>query len=367
MAPAHRRCARSRRVRGPDLDLDGLRGRHRRRPAAARALPQRDARRPRSSTSSPPSPRHWTTRTSAACCTATSNPPTSCSPIPESGDQRILLADFGIARWANDISGLTATNMTVGTRVVRGTRAADGRTARRAGRSIRVGGHRLSPADRCSRRFRIPIRQSSSASTCPRRRLPSAHTAPSCPHSIRCWPRRCPRIRRIVSSGARTSPVRWPTGLTERRRVTPSTTLAPAATPPRRSLLRAGVVVPAILAVLLIAAITVALMEFRRADRPEVPSTATAKPPTATSPTFTPPPPPPPEPAQPPPTSVSEASPTTAATTPAAPPAVVIGANCSPVGSTATTAQGPPHTARRCNRAAPRFGRCNLGPSRAQR
>ena len=34
---------------------------------------------------------------------------------PESGDQRILLADFGIARWADDISGLTATNMTVGT------------------------------------------------------------------------------------------------------------------------------------------------------------------------------------------------------------------------------------------------------------
>jgi serine/threonine-protein kinase len=34
---------------------------------------------------------------------------------PESGDQRILLADFGIARWMADISGLTATNMTVGT------------------------------------------------------------------------------------------------------------------------------------------------------------------------------------------------------------------------------------------------------------
>ena len=34
---------------------------------------------------------------------------------PESGEQRILLADFGIARWVNDISGLTATNMTVGT------------------------------------------------------------------------------------------------------------------------------------------------------------------------------------------------------------------------------------------------------------
>ena len=34
---------------------------------------------------------------------------------PESGEQRILLADFGIARWVNDFSGLTATNMTVGT------------------------------------------------------------------------------------------------------------------------------------------------------------------------------------------------------------------------------------------------------------
>ncbi len=52
---------------------------------------------------------------------------------PESGDQRILLADFGIARWVNDISGLTATNMTVGTRVVRGARAADGRTVSTGG------------------------------------------------------------------------------------------------------------------------------------------------------------------------------------------------------------------------------------------
>ena len=33
----------------------------------------------------------------------------------ESGEQRILLADFGIARWEDDASGLTQTNMTVGT------------------------------------------------------------------------------------------------------------------------------------------------------------------------------------------------------------------------------------------------------------
>ena len=34
---------------------------------------------------------------------------------PESGERRILLADFGIARRDDDTSGLTATNMTVGT------------------------------------------------------------------------------------------------------------------------------------------------------------------------------------------------------------------------------------------------------------
>jgi serine/threonine protein kinase, bacterial len=34
---------------------------------------------------------------------------------PEEPGERILLADFGIARWIDDASGLTATNMAVGT------------------------------------------------------------------------------------------------------------------------------------------------------------------------------------------------------------------------------------------------------------
>jgi serine/threonine protein kinase, bacterial len=34
---------------------------------------------------------------------------------PDSGDERVMLADFGIARWVDDSSGLTGTNMTVGT------------------------------------------------------------------------------------------------------------------------------------------------------------------------------------------------------------------------------------------------------------
>jgi serine/threonine-protein kinase len=103
------------------------------------------------------------------------------------------------------------------------------------------------------------------------------------------------------------------------------TILAPAATRPKRSMLRAGVIVPAILAVLLIGAITVAVTEFRRADRPEP---TTAKSPTITAPTFMPLP-PPPEPVAPP-----------AATSPAAPSVAVIGAKCSPLGATATTANG---------------------------
>jgi serine/threonine-protein kinase len=101
------------------------------------------------------------------------------------------------------------------------------------------------------------------------------------------------------------------------------TTLAPVASP-KRSLLRASVIVPAVLAVLLVAAVAVALMEFRRADRPETATPSANSPKVITSTTVASPPftplPPPPEPVQ--------------------PPVAVIGARCSPVGSTATTADG---------------------------
>ena len=42
-------------------------------------------------------------------------PATILLTAPEKGKQRILLADYGIARSLDDISGLTATNTTVGT------------------------------------------------------------------------------------------------------------------------------------------------------------------------------------------------------------------------------------------------------------
>jgi serine/threonine-protein kinase len=117
--------------------------------------------------------------------------------------------------------------------------------------------------------------------------------------------------------------------------------------PPRRSLLRAGVLIPAILAVLLVAAVAVAIFETRRADeRPAAAPTTTA----TTTATVTRPPstplPPPPEPppspttTTPSPTDTDTDTPTDTATTSAAPAAAVIGANCSPVGSTSTTADG---------------------------
>jgi serine/threonine-protein kinase len=73
----------------------------------------------------------------------------------------------------------------------------------------------------------------------------------------------------------------------------------------------------------------VAVIEFRRADSPE--ATPTAKSPTLTTPTVTPMPPPP----VPPPSTTTTTTPP-----PAAPSAAVIGADCSPVGSTATTEDG---------------------------
>jgi serine/threonine-protein kinase len=245
---------------------------------------------------------------------------------PESGEQRILLADFGIARWVNDIRGLTATNMTVGTvsyaapEQLMGGRL-DGRSDQYALAATAF--HLLTGA---------PPFQNSNPAVVISQHLSASPPAIAASHpelsaldpvlakALSKDPKdrfeRCADFARALAHGLDAAP----TGDV-------GTTLAPTATQPKRSLARAGVSVPAILAVLLLAAVTVAIMEFRRADRPEATS-ATTHSPTVTTPTFTPLP-PPPEPVQP---------PTTPA--PAPPPTVVIGANCTPSGSTGTTAEG---------------------------
>jgi serine/threonine-protein kinase len=246
---------------------------------------------------------------------------------PESGDQRILLADFGIARWVNDISGLTATNMTVGTVSYAAPEQLMG--AHLDGRADQYGlaataFHLLTgapPFQNSNPAVVISQHLSASPPAIGARRPELSALDPVLAKALSKDPNdryeRCADFARALAhrlDGAPTGDV--------------ATTLAPAATPPKRSLLRVGVIVPAILAVLLIAAITVAVTEFRRADRPE-PPTATARSPTVTSPTFMPLP-PPPEPAAPPSTTAS----------PAPSPTAVIGANCTPAGSTGTTDDG---------------------------
>lgn len=238
---------------------------------------------------------------------------------PESGDQRILLADFGIARWANDISGLTATNMTVGTvsyaapEQLMGEQL-DGRADQYALAATAF--HLLTgspPFQNSNPAVVISQHLSAAPPAIGARRPELAALDPVLAKALAKDPNdrfeRCADFARALSHQLGAAPSDDGGG----------TRLSSIATPPdgghhrregTRSLLRAGVLVPAILAVLLAAAIAVAVFETRRAD--DRPGTAT---PTAKSPTVT-----------------------TASV--AAAPVAVIGANCSPVGSTGTTENG---------------------------
>jgi serine/threonine-protein kinase len=232
---------------------------------------------------------------------------------PESGDQRILLADFGIARWVNDISGLTATNMTVGTvsyaapEQLMGARL-DGRADQYALAATAF--HLLTGAP--------PFQHSNPAVVI------SGHLSGSPPALGETRPELSaldPVLAKALSKDPNDRFERcadFARALAHRLDAAADgdvgTTLATAVKKPERSLLRAGVIVPAILAVVLIAGLGLAVKEFRRPERP-VPTTATATSPTPTTPPST--------------------------TAPqAAVPTVVIGANCTPAGSTATTAGG---------------------------
>jgi serine/threonine-protein kinase len=241
----------------------------------------------------------------------------------DTGDQRILLADFGIARWANEISGLTATNMTVGTvsyaapEQLMGQQL-DGRADQYALAATAF--HLLTgspPFEHSNPAVVISQHLSAPPPAIGARRQDLSALDPVLAKALAKDPKdrfeRCADFARALGHQL---------GATSNG----GTGVAPVVTTPResqrRSLLRTSVLAPAILAVLLVAAIAVAVFEFRRADRPEPTPAATS--PAITTPTTTsalPAPAPPP-------------------TTTAAPAAAVIGANCSPVGSTATTEDG---------------------------
>ena len=264
---------------------------------------------------------------------------------PEGSDQRILLADFGIARWTNDISGLTATNMTVGTvsyaapEQLMGERL-DGRADQYALAATAF--HLLigrPPFQHSNPAVVISQHLSAAPPTIAEQRPELAGLDPVLAKALAKSPadrfERCADFARALAHqlGSDT-PADVGTSL-----AAPVATRERAA---RASWLRPGVIVPAILAILLLAAIVVAVFEAGRADnedRPAAATTTTSA--TATRPTFTPLPPPP----EPPPSPPTTPSPTpttadTATTTTSAPAAAVIGASCSPVGSTSTTADG---------------------------
>jgi serine/threonine protein kinase, bacterial len=244
---------------------------------------------------------------------------------PESGDQRTLLADFGIARWANDISGLTETNMTVGTVSYAAPEQLmgeplDGRADQYALAATAF--HLLTgspPFQHSNPAVVISQHLSAAPPAIGARHSELAGLDPLLAKALAKDPKdrfeRCADFARALSHHLGAGPVDGNEG----------TRLAPSAAAPKRSLLRAGVLVPAILAMMLTVAIAMAVFELRRADD-ERPAATPATSPTATSSIARPLPPPP----EPPPTTTASS----------APPAAVIGADCSPVGSTATTRDG---------------------------
>lgn len=244
---------------------------------------------------------------------------------PESSDQRILLADFGIARWANDISGLTATNMTVGTvsyaapEQLMGEQL-DGRADQYALAATAF--HLLTgrpPFQHSNPAVVISQHLSAAPPAIGANRPDLAGLDPVLVKALAKDPKdrfeRCADFARALSHQL---------GVAEPG---DGTRVAPVAGAPNRSLVRAGLLVPAVLAVLLVAAVAFALFELRRADDERPVATAT------TSPTVR---------ALPPPAATTTTTEQTAAasSTPQAAPAAVIGADCSPVGSTGTTADG---------------------------
>jgi serine/threonine-protein kinase len=262
---------------------------------------------------------------------------------PQSDGQRIVLADFGIARWADDPSGLTATNMTVGTvsyaapEQLMGDHL-DGRADQYALAATAF--HLLTgspPFQHTNPAVVISQHLSASPPAIGDRRPDLSALDPVLAKALAKKPNdrfeRCSDFARALGHRLGDAPP-------DATRLSPAAADVPRA---GRSPMRPAVVVAAVLAILLVAAIGFALVEMNRADderaAPSARTTAvTPKPPAATSATsgVTPLPPPP----EPPPATTSETTVETATSTAAAAPVAVIGADCSPLGGTGTTANG---------------------------
>ena len=133
------------------------------------------------------------------------------------GRRRILLADFGIARQVADISGLTATNMMVGTTAYSAPEQLRVWILRRASRPICPRVHGFSIVDRVGAVSSLPILRSSSPSTCPSRRRLSASADPNWWDLTPPLPKRWPKIATIAIRAARISQPHWVSNQTRLR------------------------------------------------------------------------------------------------------------------------------------------------------
>jgi serine/threonine protein kinase, bacterial len=255
----------------------------------------------------------------------------------QTAGRRILLADFGIARWSDDVSGLTATNMTVGTvsyaapEQLMG-KAVDGRADQYA---LAASAYELltgrPPFQNSNPAVVISQHLSALPPAIGDSRPELAHLDPVFAKALAKEPAdrfdRCADFAQALGHQLAGDTL----GLTQSAAVS-----APAA-PAGRS--RAMIAVVAVLAVLLCAAVAAAVFELNRADDDERPTATpipsstvrsaapvtTSVPPASTSPSAT---------------TTTSAAPTTSVITSAATPPVVIGADCLPEGSTAVTAAG---------------------------
>ncbi len=244
---------------------------------------------------------------------------------PDSPDRRILLADFGIAGLVGESTGLTATNMTVGTVAYAAPEQLmgsdlDGRADQYA---LAASAFQLltgaPPFQHSNPAVVISQHLSASPPAIGDRSPELSNLDPVFAKALAKDPKdrylRCIDFARALSHNLGGTGDPDDTSLAMRAVAVPAS---------RHALMRPAVIVPALLAVLLVIAVVFALQEYLRADKEERATSAPQPSPASTS--------------MPAPTSGAQAG-TTVTSAPEIP-VVAIGANCFPLGSLGTTKTG---------------------------
>ncbi|AKK28135.1 serine/threonine-protein kinase [Mycobacterium sp. EPa45] len=264
----------------------------------------------------------------------------------DSGEERIVLADFGIARWDNDASGLTQTNMTVGTvsyaapEQLMG-RDLDGRADQYALAATAY--HLLTgtpPFPHSNPAVVISQHLSALPPSLADHRPELANLDAALRKALSKDPAerfdRCVDFARALSHHI-TTPLSGD-GLTdpEATRLTPITDAAPIAEPPPQSHNRWLKVLLPLLLVLLVVGVAAAFIAGRNRGEDVAANDVRTSTTTTSSTTPVAPPPPPPPPV----TTTPSVSATTDTVTVAPTPTAVIGSDCREPGATGTTADG---------------------------